>query len=193
MYNEYTEDELIEVYSTMIDYSGKADPKVLEEIEKRGGLNSFLDKIKQREINKEESNRVLNELIKLNREGFGLDEIKKTITSEIWTKQHLNAFIENRYIRHQLFVSDKTIDRDIILKSIFGILLASVVGSMLWAFSMIFLKAVLYPILIGIYFISYLIIRGLVGKSHNNGMVLFAGVTATIISFIVGFYIVGKM
>jgi hypothetical protein len=193
MYNEYTEDELIEVYSTMIDYSGKADPKVLEEIEKRGGLNSFLDKIKQREINKEESNRVLNELIKLNREGFGLDEIKKTITSEIWTKQHLNAFIENRYIRHQLFVSDKTIDRDIILKSIFGILLASVVGSMLWAFSIIFLKAVLYPILIGIYFISYLIIRGLVGKSHNNGMVLFAGVTATIISFIVGFYIVGKM
>jgi hypothetical protein len=193
MYNEYTEDELIEVYSTMIDYSGKADPKVLEEIEKRGGLNSFLEKIKQREINKEESNRVLNELIKLNREGFGLDEIKKTITSEIWTKQHLNAFIENRYIKHQLFVSDKTIDRDVILKSIFGILLASVVGSMLWAFSMIFLKAVLYPILIGIYFISYLIIRGLVGKSHNNGMVLFAGVTATIISFIVGFYIVGKM
>ncbi len=193
MYNEYTEDELIEVYSTMIDYSGKADPKVLEEIEKRGGLNNFLEKIRQREINKEESNRVLNELIKLNREGFGLDKIKKTITSEIWTKQHLNAFIENRYIRHQLFVSDKTIDRDVILKSIFGILLASVVGSMLWAFSMILLKTVLYPILIGIYFISYLIIRGLVGKSHNNGMVLFAGVTATIISFIVGFYIVGEM
>lgn len=193
MYNKYSEDELIEVYTTMVDYSGKVDPEVLQEIDKRGGLENFLDIIKQKKINKEESNRIFNEIINLNKEGIGLDEIKKTITSEIWTKQHLNAFIENRYIRHQLFISDKTIDRDVIFRSIVGILVASIVGSMVWAFSMIYLKAVLYPILVGVYFISYLIVKGLVGKSHNNAMVLFAGVMATIISFIVGFYMLGKI
>ena len=193
MYNKYSEDELIEVYTTMVDYSGKVDPEVLQEIDKRGGLENFLEIIKQRKINKEESNRILNEVIKLNKEGFSLDEIKKTLTSEIWTKQHLNAFIENRYIRHQLFINDKTIDKDVILRSIAGIFVASIVGSMVWAFSMIYLKAVLYPILVGVYFISYLIIKGLVGKSHNNGMVLFAGVMATIFSFIVGFYMFGKI
>ena len=125
MYKKFTNDELIEAYSTMIDYSGKADETILKEIEQRGGLEKFLEEIEQKNINKLESNRVLNELIKLNKDGFSLEEIKANITSEIWTKQHLNAFIENRYIKHQLFLNDKSIDKELIPRS----LVRSVPGS----------------------------------------------------------------
>lgn len=193
MYNKFSDDDLVEAYSTMIDYSGKPTSEILEEIENRGGLEKFLELIKQKEVNKKESDRVLNLIIDLNREGLGLDEIKNNITSEIWTKQHLNAFIESRYIRHQLYLHDKSIDREVIFGSFLGTFIASITGSALWAFSIIFLKFVFYPILVCIYFVSYFIIRGLARKSHNNGIVFIASLTATIISFALGFIILGKI
>jgi len=72
MYSKFTNDELIEAYSTMIDYSGKADDTILREIEQRGGLDKFLQEIEQKNLNKSESNRVLNELIQLTKEGYSL-------------------------------------------------------------------------------------------------------------------------
>ena len=182
MYNKFTNEELIEAYSTMIDYSGKADEIILLEIEKRGGLEKFLQEIEQKNINKVESNRVLNELIKLNKEGFSLEEIKINISSEIWTKQHLNAFIESRYVRHQLFLNDKSIDRDLILKSIIGMLLASIAGTGILVLSVFVFKFAHFGLLIPVYSVSYLIIKGYTGKTQNNGVVFLAGLIATIIS-----------
>lgn len=193
MYNEYTEDELIEVYLTMIDYSGKADPEVLKEIEKRGGMPEFLEKIRQKEVHKAECIRVLNALIQFDRDGIGLNEIKKNISSDIWTKEQLNVFIDSRYTQHQLIVHDKKIDSAVVLRSTVGTLIASIFGSLIWGYSMVFFEAMVFPILIAVYFISYFILRMIVGKSQRNAMVLFAGVLATILSFIVGCYLFGEM
>lgn len=104
MYTKFSESELIEAYLTMVDYSGKANSEMLQEIENRGGLDKFLETIKQKEINKRESDRVLNLIIQYNKEGLTFEEINQKIVSEIWTEQHLNAFIENRYIRHKLYL-----------------------------------------------------------------------------------------
>ena len=182
MYSKFTNEELIEAYSTMIDYSGKADDNILTEIDKRGGLEKFLQEIVQKRVNKVESDRVLNELIKLNKEGLSLEEIKTNIISEIWTKQHLNAFIESRYVRHQLFLYDRSIDRDLILKSIIGLFLASISGTGILLLIFYVFKFVHFGLLVPVYFVSYLIIRGYTGKSHNNGIVFLAGLIATIIS-----------
>jgi hypothetical protein len=193
MYDKFSESELIEAYTTMIDYSGKANSEMLQEIENRGGLDKFLETIKQKEINKRESDRVLNLIIQYNREGLTFEEINQKIVSEIWTEQHLNAFIENRYIRHQLFLNEKSIDREVISGSILGILIASIAGSAIWICSFLILKSIFYPVLIGIYLICYLIIRGLVGKSRNNIVVFIASFISTIISFSLGFFILGRI
>ena len=188
MYSNYSEDELIDAYTTMMDYSGKAEENILNEIEKRGGLDKFKQAIAAKEENKKESDRVLNEIIKWNKEGLSLEEIKKTIQSELWTKSHLNAFIENRYLRHQLYLQDKNVDREVIYKSLLGLLIASFSGSILWCFSIIALKYIFFPFLVVIYFISYFIIRGLTGKTHNNAVIFLAALFATIASFFVGFF-----
>ncbi len=182
MYTNFTNEELIEAYSTMIDYSGKANETILTEIENRCGLEKFLQEIEQKKINKVESDRILNELIKLNKEGFSLEEIKTNISSEIWTKQHLNAFIENRYIKHQLFLNDKTIDKELISKSLIGMILASIAGTGILLLSALVFKFAHFGLLLPVYFVSYLIIRGYTGKTHNNGIVFLAGLIATIIS-----------
>lgn len=193
MYNKFTDDELIEAYTTMIDYSGKADENILKEINQRGGLEKFLKEIEQKNINKAESDRVLNELIKLNKEGLSLDEIKSNISSELWTKQHLNAFIENRYIKHQLFLNDKSIDKELILKSILGIAIASFAGTGLILLIVIVFKFAHFGLLIPVYFLSYMVIKGFTGKTHNNGIVFIAGLIATIISGISFFYIMNRL
>jgi hypothetical protein len=189
MYSNYSEDELIDAYTTMMDYSGKAEENILNEIEKRGGLDKFKQAIAAKEENKKESDRVLNEIIKWNKEGLSLEEIKKTIQSELWTKSHLNAFIENRYLGHQLYLQDKNVDREVIYKSLLGLLIASFTGSILWCFSIIAMKYIFFPFLVAIYFISYFIIRGLTGKTHNNAVIFLAALFATIASFFVGFFI----
>ncbi|RZK04254.1 MAG: hypothetical protein EOO46_16990 [Flavobacterium sp.] len=192
MYSKFTNEELIEAYSTMIDYSGKADDNILKEIDKRGGLEKFLQEIEQKHVNKVESDRVLNELIKLNKEGLSLEEIKTNISSEIWIKHHLNAFIENRYIKHQLCLNDKSIDKDLILKSAIGLLLASIAGTGILLLFVFVFKFVHFGLLVPIYFVSYLIIKGYTGKSHNNGIVFLAGLIATIISGISIFLILNR-
>lgn len=193
MYNKFTDDELIEAYTTMMDYSGKADESILKEIDHRGGLEKFLKEIEQKNINKAESDRVLNELIKLNKEGFSLDEIKSNISSELWTKQHLNAFIENRYIKHQLFLNDKSIDKELILKSILGIAIASFAGTGLILLIVIVFKFAHFGLLVPVYFLSYMVIKGFTGKTHNNGIVFIACLIATIISGISFFYIMNRL
>ncbi len=193
MYNKFTDDELIEAYTTMMDYSGKADESILKEIDHRGGLERFLKEIEQKNINKAESDRVLNELIKLNKEGFSLDEIKSNISSELWTKQHLNAFIENRYIKHQLFLNDKSIDKELILKSILGIAIASFAGTGLILLIVIVFKFAHFGLLVPVYFLSYMVIKGFTGKTHNNGIVFIACLIATIISGISFFYIMNRL
>ena len=193
MYNKFTDDELIEAYTTMIDYSGKADESILKEINQRGGLDKFLKEIEQKNINKAESDRVLNELIKLNKEGLSLDEIKSNISSELWTKQNLNAFIENRYIKHQLFLNDKSIDKELILKSILGIAIASFAGTGLILLIVIVFKFAHFGLLVPVYFLSYMVIKGFTGKTHNNGIVFIAGLISTIISGISFFYIMNRL
>ncbi|MNY28518.1 hypothetical protein D3C86_1624960 [compost metagenome] len=192
MYNKFTDDELIDAYSTMIDYSGKADESILKEIDQRGGLEKFLQEINQKKENKVESDRVLNEVIRLNKEGHSLEEIKSNITSELWTKQHLNAFIENRYVKHQLFLNDKAIDRDIILRCFIGTILASFTGSGLILLSVVVFKFAHFGLLIAVYFLSYLIIKGYTGKTHNNGLVFISGLIATIVSGISIFLILNR-
>lgn len=193
MYTKFSESELIEAYSTMIDYSGKANSEMLQEIENRGGLDKFLETIKQKEINKRESDRVLNLIILYNKEGLTFEEINQKIVSEIWTEQHLHAFIENRYVRHQLYLNDKSVDREVISGSILGILIASLAGGAIWISSFLILKSVFYPVLVLVYLICYLVIRGLVGKSRNNIVVFIASFISTIISFSLGFFILGRI
>lgn len=192
MYDKFTDDELIEAYSTMIDYSGKANESILKEIDQRGGLEKFLQEIDQKNKNKIESNRVLNELIRLNKEGFSLEEIKSNISSELWTKQHLSAFLENRYIKHQLFLSDKAIDKELIFKSFIGTILASFAGTGLILLSVVVLKFAHFGLLVPVYFLSYLIVKGYTGKTHNNGVVFISGLIATIVSGISIFVILNK-
>jgi|GEM_PF-996187 len=193
MYRKFTEKELIEAYTTMIDYSGKATPEITKEIEKRGGLESFLKTMEANKANKMESNRVLNEIIRLNKEGFGYEDILKKIKSDLWTEPHLRAFIESRYYRHQLFLNDKSVDRNTVALSFLGFLIASFTGSIVWCFSIFFLKFVFYPVLVVIYFICYFIIRGFVRKSHNNWLVFLSSLLATVSSFVVGFVWLKKM
>jgi len=192
MYSKFTEDELIEAYSTMIDYSRKANDAILKEIDERGGLDKFLQTIQQKEINKKESDRVLNELINLNKAGKDLEMIKKDISSEVWTKQHLNAFIENRYIRHQLYVNDKTIDKELISRIIIATIFATFSGIGIFVLSFIIFKYFYFVSLVLVYFISYLIIKGYTGKTNNNGAVFLGGLISTIISILIALLIWNK-
>jgi len=187
MYSKYSDDELIEAYSSMLDYSGKIENDLMSEIESRGGMERFQKIISDKKANHKESTRIIKEVIELSKQGFDLEKIKQTISSELWSKQHLYDFIDLKYLEHKLYINDISVDNNLVFKSILGFVVSTITGSVVWCFSILYLKFVLYPFLVAVYFISYFIIRGLTGKSHNNAVVFLAALAATIGSFVIGF------
>ncbi len=65
MYKKFSDEKLIEAYSAMIDYSGTISDDLSNEIESRGGLKAFIEKIERKNILSQEINRVSQEVYSL--------------------------------------------------------------------------------------------------------------------------------
>ncbi|MBC7937196.1 MAG: hypothetical protein H7Y86_17770 [Rhizobacter sp.] len=85
MYTKFSDDGLIKAYESMKDYSGEANATLLEKIEKRGGMNLFLEKIATQKKKKEEIRAISGEIYALTKPGINIDFIKDHISSTILT------------------------------------------------------------------------------------------------------------
>jgi hypothetical protein len=182
-YNSFSEDNLIETYFSMID-SGEVSNEILKEIELRNSIESFKEKIDQLE-----SDRILKEIIHYIKDGEDYYFIKENIHSQIWEKQKLNQFIENKFQQQRGKKFDKTIYSTTISGSIHGFIIGSIIGSVIWASSIFFLKEMKLPLLVINFYVAYLFTKLLTGQSKNNYFVFVACMLATVVSFFGGLYI----
>lgn len=188
-YSKFSEDDLIEAYSTMLNYSGKVSNELSNEIINRGGLDLFKEKINQKELNRIESDRLLNEIIKFIREKKDYDFIKENLHSYIWNSEKLSEFVESRYNQQLEKHIDQSIYPATISGSIHGFIIGSFLGSFIWASSIFYFEKLHFWILIFNFYIAYIFTRLMTGQSKNNFLVYIASVLATIASFFGGFYI----
>jgi hypothetical protein len=189
MYDKYTDDELIEAYTSMIDYSGNANVDILMAIQLRGGLEAFKNKIERKKIVGQETKRVSDEIYPLITSSTNADFIKKVITSDILTKNELNELIEKRVLQYQSFNKNREINFKTIAESISGVVVASIVGAGISCLIIVFLNiGLLIFFVIPIYIINYVIIRLITGKTRSNLIVFLATLIATIDSILLGLY-----
>jgi hypothetical protein len=188
-YSKFSEDDLIEAYSTMLDYSGKVSDELRNEIINRGGLDLFKEKINQKELNRIESDRLLNEIIKHIREKKDYDFIKVNLNSDVWDSEKLSEFIKSRYDQQWEKHIDQSIYPATISGSIHGFIIGSFLGSIVWASSIFYFEKLHFWILIFNFYMAYIFTQLMTGQSKNNFLVYIASVFATIASFFGGFYI----
>jgi hypothetical protein len=187
MYQNFSDDELIEAYSTMIDYSGKPNLEMLSAIEKRGGIESFKRKIELNKINSAERNRITKEVYSLSSPETNLDFIKRLITSNVFSREELERLIEIKFFEHQAMLKNNAVSSKTIIVSIAAALLSCVIGAIIFILLMAFLTPMLLlAYIVPVYIINYLIIRFITKKTRSNIIVFLTTLLSTIGSIVLG-------
>lgn len=182
MYKKYTDDDLIEAYHSMMNYSGKVSDDLTVEIDKRGGIDVFLQKIKQKKEDSIEADRILDEIRTLIDQGYDLYYAQHQITSELWDKDRLNEFIENRYYRTVAIKNDLAITPKTIYGSLIGMIIGGIVGALVIHLIGSLIPGLGFSVLIPVYIVNYFIIKFITKQSRNNLIVFIAAFLSVVLS-----------
>ena len=191
MYEKYSDDELIDAYSSMLDYSGEVSSEMSNAIELRGGLENFKKKIERRKFLTEEINRISKEIYSLTSSETNVEFIKKFITSTILTKDELDQLIESKFSQYQSINENREINSKTFIISLAGMLTACIIGAIILSLLIAFLTPVFLYFIVPIYIINYLIIKFVTKKTRSNLVIFIATLLATIGSIILGIYLAG--
>ena len=189
-YDAYSDADLIEAYSSMMDYSGKPNEDMLIEIEKRGGMASFLKLIESKKTIQNEITRVTGEVYHLSSNTNDIDFIKNMISSDILSKKELDELIDKKFESHQAMLKDRSVNSKTIFGSMVGAIIGSLLGAAFWYLAFFCLREIYLLITVPIYIVNYIIIKLITKQSRNNLLVFVVTLLATICSVILGFYFI---
>ncbi|HTN45957.1 MAG TPA: hypothetical protein VL098_06375 [Flavipsychrobacter sp.] len=187
-YKKYPDADLLESYTTSIDYSDKANKDLCAEIDKRGGIEQLRSRVREQNI-------VLDEMKRIHKLAFSLyktdpnpGKIKTSITSDLLSSDQLHKTIDIAISNIEKNVKDTSINSRTIIGGIIGIAISSLIGAAVWLYSIIQTGRMYYILTPGILIVSYVIIRLLTGQSSNNALVFIATFVAAFIAIILGLW-----
>ncbi|RED26209.1 hypothetical protein BD847_0124 [Flavobacterium cutihirudinis] len=188
-YKNYSNEDLEEAYTTMMDYSGKASKEILVEIDNRGGIDIFLSTLEFNKLNKKEINRITAEVYSMSNDYSDLDFIKQFIKSDVLNHDELNELIELKFNEHLAILTDRTINQKTIYGSLAGMAVGIILSLIFYILILsLFGKIVYFPI-IGVYFICYQTIKLITKQTRDNTFVFLASLAGTIITLLCLFFL----
>jgi hypothetical protein len=188
-YKKYTDNDLLESYSTSLDYSSKVDKDLAAEIDSRGGIEQIKKNVAEQNIIPDEIKKIYKAVFFLYKKDSNRDTIKSSITSDILSAEQLDKAIVMAIDDIEKQTKDTSINSRTIIGSIIGLIVSSLVGAGLWCYSIIQTGKMYYILTPGILVISYLIIRLLTRQSKNNSIVFIATFISAFIAIPLGLWL----
>ncbi|MFL9484720.1 hypothetical protein ACI6Q2_18195 [Chitinophagaceae bacterium LWZ2-11] len=185
-YKKYSEEQLIELYTTIEDYSDEAKEAFYIVVAKRGGVESLIAAKKGKELVAAEIGRINNLVSIMKPEELDLSFPKELITSEILSKEDLHKVVDEAYQKRLSALAEKKIDAKSIVTAIIAGLSAGTVGGILFGVQLIFTGVIMRLLFIALVLICYGITTLIARKSYKNTAVLIATIFAVILSLIIG-------
>ncbi len=185
-YDKFRDDELMEVYTTMMDYSGKADAEVMEAIARRGGVKDLLEKLESGKRIPDEIARIAREVNIYYSQAINADLIKTLISSVILSREDLDKVIDERFAAAGAIMRDRSISGQTVIGCIVGAVVSGIFGGVLWGLTILYLHHIWYAFIIPVYILCYWTIKMITRQSRNNLLVFIASVVGTIIAIIIG-------
>jgi phosphate starvation-inducible membrane PsiE len=189
-YKKYSDADLIESYSSMLAYTGKASDEILSEIEARGGLDKFLKQIEYKKRLDKERARITVEIRKQMDGNLRFETIQNLITSTLIDEESLKELIELKYNEYQAIRNDRSVNSKTILGSILGIIIGGLLGFGFYCLLIYFFQSIFYFPIVGVYLICYFTIRFITKQSRNNILIFIASLFSTILAVVLTFYVV---
>lgn len=184
-YSNFSEKDLIESYTNQIDYQGKADQEILEEILSRGSLENFCSKIKAKKLFLDEQNRIIREIHAHYMNKLSKQECLSLLSSDLLSDKTIGVLVDIKYEQIHRNVENLKVDSDTLIYSFIGTIVASVISTIIILtvlYKFIFLSVFNFGLLIPAYIINYWIIRLFTGKTRDNLAVFIASFIATVLN-----------
>jgi len=187
-YLDYSDDDLIEAYTSMMEYSGEITTEMQADIDRKGGIDNFKKKIELKLACQKELNRILKEIYDLVSNETNYEFVRKFISSDFFSEEELDEIVHKKF--SQILQAKQ--NTKITSRTIWGCLIGMIFGSILSSIVSVFLVQYALPLtllVIFTYMICYLIIRIITKQTRNNILVFITAFLATIISLFLDFYI----
>ncbi|SEM56295.1 hypothetical protein [Chryseobacterium taichungense] len=184
-YSKFSEKDLIESYKNQLDYQGKASQELLDEISKRGNINDFELTIENQKKLQNERNRLIREIHQHYMNKCSKQECLSLISSDLLSEKDMEELVQIKYAHIHQNIENLKVDSITILKSFYAALISSIITFVLLTiaiYTMKFLIAFHFFLLIPVYIINYWIIRMIVRKTRENIVVFIATFVATLLN-----------
>lgn len=183
-YTKFSEEDLIASYTNQIDYQGKPDQEIVEEILRRGSLEDFHTKIRIQNHFQEEQNRVIREIHGHYMNKLSKQECLLLIDSSL-PQETIKYLVDIKYDQIHRSIENLKVDSNTLMYSFMGTIVASVISTIvigLIIYKFAFLSVFSFALLIPAYLINYWIIRLFTGKTRDNLAVFIASFIATVLN-----------
>jgi VIT1/CCC1 family predicted Fe2+/Mn2+ transporter len=192
-YAKFTDDELIEVYNSMMDYSGRLSLELSQEIESRGGILNFEKLISNKKKLDQEIIRVSAEIYSFTDADIDIAFLKGRIKSDLLTEAELEGLIEQKFAAFKAYRDDKTISKETYISAVIATIAASIVGGILFTLLIFFMPSVFLYFIVPIYMIDYSVIKAITQKTRRNALIFISALIATILSLLIGLHLGGML
>ncbi|WP_343659769.1 hypothetical protein [Chryseobacterium sp.] len=188
-YSQYSDVELMNVYSNKNAYTDDAKQALDIVIEKKGGIQSFTDRYDKIVAKELEKSRIKNDAVKLYLNGMTKNDINHILISEILASDEIQQIIETTSKEIEATKRDLEIKPSTIIGSILGGIIGGTIGGILWGLQIMYSGHVFYIFVIGLGIISYGFIKFFTKQSRNNIAVFVITILSVIYALILGFYL----
>jgi hypothetical protein len=187
-YEAYTDEELYEVLVQIEGYSPEAKQALATVIDQREGREALIQRLHRQAAMEKERTRIVAEIDALGKKGVDKSFIGATIQSEVLTRPELDALIDQAYHRTTLDMADRKIKPRTIIGGLVGLVIASLIGSIVCDLLLNWAPERLPLIVIALLFVGLslgcgVVIKLCTGQSHKNKFVIGATILAMVLSF----------
>ena len=193
-YQQYSDNELLEVYSNRDGYSKDANEAIDIVLESKGGLDAIKKNLLEKKVISDEINRIKRETEKLCSKETNAEFIKSLVSSSILPKEKVSEIVDSKYSEFEAHLKDTKIDSKTIVKAAVGGTIASLVGGAFWGLQLIYSNRIFIILVVGLALLCYGIVKLVVKKSKENKVVVIASLISFMLAILLGtliFQIVG--
>ena len=187
LYRNYSDQELVNLFSNNEGYSEEAKVVIDKVVEEKGGIEKLRQNLHEKLITDKEIFRIRMETRKLFSPETNAEFVKKMISTDILSKDQLDAIVDEEFEQLTNYRAGNSFDLKTIVFAILGIIVSSMSAGYIW--SLIIgqqIRRIPIFLVIGLILLCYFIILAFTRKSKFNPVVLIATAIAAIIAYFIG-------
>ena len=188
-YHSSSESELINIYNNKEGYTDEAKKALQIVIEEKGGLRVLQERHQNLIEIEEEKEQLKKEILKLKAEKLNNDEIRLKIKPNKLSEGDITELLNLTFQEFEGQERDLEIKPKTIIGSLTGGIIGGTIGGILWGLQMIYSAHIFYIFGIGLFVISYGMIKLLTKQSISNGAVLVSVILSVIYALVLGFFL----